>query len=188
MGRQSREPVTAAPDEVGLSVRFDGWGGSAPGSSDHPLGEELQALTRRRPGPPIGVLPDQLRQWRILSLRALDARLPVQAPGTGRSDTGYLWAICRDERRWNPDSHPGGYYHYAASRSGEVAERLLEGGSLQFLLTDGYAGYNRLFKTDGRNDGLTALRCWAHSRPQRVHGDRAVTVSRNQGCHRLHHG
>nr|KIU70373.1 hypothetical protein TR92_01085 [Brucella anthropi] len=34
-----------------------------------------RALTRRAPGPPLGVLPDQLRQWHILSLRALDARL-----------------------------------------------------------------------------------------------------------------
>lgn len=34
-----------------------------------------RCLTRRSPGPPPGVLPGQLRQWHILSLRALDARL-----------------------------------------------------------------------------------------------------------------
>lgn len=34
-----------------------------------------RSLTRRPPGPSIGVLPGQLRQWHILSLRALDARL-----------------------------------------------------------------------------------------------------------------
>ncbi len=34
-----------------------------------------RSLTRRPPGPPIGILPDQLRQWHVLSLRALDARL-----------------------------------------------------------------------------------------------------------------
>lgn len=34
-----------------------------------------RSLTRRSPGPPTGVLPSQLRQWHILSLRALDARL-----------------------------------------------------------------------------------------------------------------
>lgn len=33
-----------------------------------------RSLMRRPPGPPVGVLPDQLRQWHILSLRALDAR------------------------------------------------------------------------------------------------------------------
>ncbi|AMY70898.1 DUF2285 domain-containing protein [Frigidibacter mobilis] len=36
----------------------------------------LWRSTRRRPpGPPFGELPAQLRQWHILSLRALDARL-----------------------------------------------------------------------------------------------------------------
>lgn len=90
--------------------------------------------------------------------------LRVQAPGTGRSDIGYLWAICRDERGWDKDSHPAVYYHYAPSRSGEVAERLLEGSALEFLLTDGYAAYNRLFKPGSRNAGMVALRCWAHSR------------------------
>lgn len=90
--------------------------------------------------------------------------LRVQAPGTGRSDIGYLWAICRDERGWKKDSHPAVYYHYAPSRSGEVAERLLEGATLEFLLTDGYAAYNRLFRPGARNAGLIALRCWAHSR------------------------
>ena len=34
-----------------------------------------RSLTRRPVGPPIGILPDQLRQWHVLSLRALDARL-----------------------------------------------------------------------------------------------------------------
>lgn len=34
-----------------------------------------RSLTQRPPGPPIGILPSQLRQWHILSLRALDARL-----------------------------------------------------------------------------------------------------------------
>lgn len=34
-----------------------------------------RSLTRRSPGPPFGILPDQLRQWHILSLRALDAKL-----------------------------------------------------------------------------------------------------------------
>src|SRR3546814_17902006 len=34
-----------------------------------------RSLTQRPPGPPIGILPDQLRQWHVLSLRALDARL-----------------------------------------------------------------------------------------------------------------
>lgn len=34
-----------------------------------------RAVMRRRPGPIFGALPDQLRQWHILSLRALDAKM-----------------------------------------------------------------------------------------------------------------
>lgn len=34
-----------------------------------------RSTRRRSPGPPFGELPDQLRQWHILSLRALDAKL-----------------------------------------------------------------------------------------------------------------
>ncbi len=34
-----------------------------------------RSLTRSSPGPPTGVLLGQLRQWHILSLRVLDARL-----------------------------------------------------------------------------------------------------------------
>lgn len=34
-----------------------------------------RSFMRRSPGPPFGTLPDQLRQWHVLSLRALDARL-----------------------------------------------------------------------------------------------------------------
>lgn len=34
-----------------------------------------RSVERRPPGPPFGVLPDQLREWHILSLRALDAKL-----------------------------------------------------------------------------------------------------------------
>ncbi|WP_257541747.1 MULTISPECIES: DUF2285 domain-containing protein [unclassified Sphingobium] len=41
----------------------------------HAVRRLWRSLTRRSPGPPIGVLPDQLREWHMLSLRALDARL-----------------------------------------------------------------------------------------------------------------
>lgn len=90
--------------------------------------------------------------------------LRIQAPGTGKSDTGYLWALCRDERHWNPDAHPAVYYEYAPTRAGEVAERLLAGSLIEYLQTDGYAGYNRLFRSDGTNQPMTPVRCWAHAR------------------------
>ncbi|WP_417839962.1 IS66 family transposase [Tritonibacter scottomollicae] len=88
----------------------------------------------------------------------------VQAPGKGRCDTGYFWVINRDEANWNSEAQPAVVYRYAHSRAGEVAEELLSGASLRFLQTDGYAGYNRLFKDNGQNDGLMPSRCNAHAR------------------------
>ncbi|HHX89374.1 MAG TPA: IS66 family transposase [Paracoccus sp.] len=90
--------------------------------------------------------------------------LRIQAPGTGKSDTGYLCAICRDERRWNPDTNPAVYYEYAPTRAGEVAERLLAGSQIEGLHTDGFGGYNRLFKVDSTNHPMTSVRSWAHAR------------------------
>ncbi|QCO57795.1 hypothetical protein EOK75_19140 (plasmid) [Pseudorhodobacter turbinis] len=72
--------------------------------------------------------------------------ISVLNPGKGKCDIGYIWATCRDERRWNPDAQPAVVYHYAHSRAGAVAEGILDGASLRFLQTDGYAAYNCLFK------------------------------------------
>lgn len=88
----------------------------------------------------------------------------VQAPGKGKCDTGYFWVINRDERDWNPDARPAVVYRYAHSRAGAVAEELLSGASLRFLQTDGYSGYNCLFKESRENDGLMPVRCNAHAR------------------------
>ncbi|RWR05294.1 IS66 family transposase [Paenirhodobacter populi] len=112
---------------------------------------------------PVGeALLEHIRSGSVVHMD--ETPLRIQAPGTGKSDTGYLWAICRDERRWNPDTHPAVYYEYAPTRAGEVAERLLTGSLIEYLQTDGYAGYNRLFKTDGTNHPMTSVRCWAHAR------------------------
>ena len=88
----------------------------------------------------------------------------VQAPGKGKCDTGYFWVINRDERNWNAGAQPAVVYHYAPSRAGIVAERLLSGASFQFLQTDGYAGYNRLFEQGSEDGGPKSARCNAHAR------------------------
>ena len=51
------------------------------------------------------------------------------------------------------------FYHYAASRGAEVAERLFEGfqGTLP---SDGYAGYD----APGRRPGIVHVGCFAHAR------------------------
>jgi transposase len=67
----------------------------------------------------------------------------VLDPGRGRTKTGYLWVLARDDRPWRGDAPPAVVYSYAPGRSGDHAAALLKGytGVLQ---TDGYAGYRSL--------------------------------------------
>ncbi len=93
-----------------------------------------------------------------------ETRAPVLDPGRGRTKTGWLWALARDDRAWGGPDPPGVVYFYAPGRSGEYAERFLKDfdGILQ---VDGYAGYNRLTQP-GRKGGapVQLAYCWAHCR------------------------
>ena len=92
-----------------------------------------------------------------------ETTVPVLDPGHGKTKTGYMWAIARDDRPWNGPDPPGVVYVYAPGRAGEYARQALRGfkGVLQ---VDGYTGYNAL--TDGRRkeDPLDLALCWAHWR------------------------
>jgi transposase len=89
---------------------------------------------------------------------------PVLDPGRGKTKTGYLWALARDDRPFGGTDPPGVVFRYAPGRGGMHAEEMLAGfdGVLQ---VDGFAGYNRLQKAD--RQGGSALRlayCWSHGR------------------------
>ena len=89
---------------------------------------------------------------------------PVLDPGRGRTKTGFLWALARDDRAWSGDDPPGVVYFYAPSRGGENAETFLTGfdGILQ---VDGYTGYNRLTRPSRKGgEPLRMAYCWAHAR------------------------
>ncbi len=87
--------------------------------------------------------------------------VPVQDPGRRRAKIGYLWALARDDRAWSGAEPPGVAFTYAPSRSGTVAEAILQGfeGTLQ---VDGYTGYNRLLSREPKPVQLAY--CWAHAR------------------------
>ena len=90
--------------------------------------------------------------------------VPVLDPGRGRTKTGYLWALARDDRGWGGNDPPCVIFNYAPGRSGKYAEEFLEDfdGILQ---VDAYGGYNRLAKAD-RTGGepIVLAYCWAHAR------------------------
>ena len=89
---------------------------------------------------------------------------PVLDPGRGRTKTGYLWALARDDRGWSGDDPPGVVFFYAPNRGGQNAETFLHGfdGTLQL---DGYTGYNRLARPSRKGGGpIRVAHCWAHAR------------------------
>lgn len=93
-----------------------------------------------------------------------ETRAPVLDPGRGRTKTGYLWAVLRDDRGHGGADPPIVVYHYAPGRSGEYSERILEGfdGILQ---VDGYGGYHRLARAERRGGApLRLALCWSHGR------------------------
>ena len=85
-------------------------------------------------------------------------------PGRGKTKTGYLWALARDDRPWGGEDPPGVVYFYAPGRAGANAETFLTGfdGILQI---DGYQGYNRLTKPTRKGGApIRVAHCWAHAR------------------------
>ena len=89
---------------------------------------------------------------------------PVLDPGRGRTKTGYLWALVRDDRGWGGDDPPGVVFTYRPSRAGAHAEQILQGfdGILQL---DGYTGYDRLTRPSRKGGApITVAHCWAHAR------------------------
>ncbi|MBK5945626.1 IS66 family transposase [Rhodobacter veldkampii DSM 11550] len=89
---------------------------------------------------------------------------PVLDPGKGKTKTGYLWAVLRDDRGWGGTAPPGVVFHYRPGRKGEYAAEILEGfnGTIQ---VDAYGGYSHL-ATPKRTGGkpLQLAFCWAHGR------------------------
>jgi transposase len=99
------------------------------------------------------------------SLHADDTTVPVLDPGRGRTKTGRLWALVRDERPWGSRAPPAVLYRYSPDRKGEHARALLEDCE-GFLHADGYAGFERLFAPvpPANAPRLFEVACWAHAR------------------------
>jgi hypothetical protein len=93
-----------------------------------------------------------------------ETRAPVLDPKAGKTKTGYLWAVTRDDRGWGGGDPPAVVFTYAPGRHGCHAMDILTGfeGILQ---VDGYTGYDALAEPK-RVGGmpLTLAYCWAHSR------------------------
>jgi transposase len=93
-------------------------------------------------------------------VHADDTPVPVLAPGNGKTKTGRLWTYVRDDRPAGDTAAPAVWFAYSPDRKGEHPERHLRTfrGALQ---ADAYAGFNQLYKKDGR---IQEVACWAHVR------------------------
>lgn len=96
-------------------------------------------------------------------LFADETRCPVLDPGRGKTKTGYLWALARDDRPWGGADPPAVAYMYAPGRGEVHAERHLAGvtGVLQ---VDGYVAYKKLGDPARAGGPLVLANCWGHFR------------------------
>ena len=92
-----------------------------------------------------------------------ETRCPVLDPGRGKTKTGYLWAIARDDRPWGGADPPAAAYLYAPGRGAEHAVRHLAGFS-GVLQVDGYAAYDKLTDTKRIGGPVALAFCWSHFR------------------------
>jgi transposase len=101
-----------------------------------------------------------------------ETRCPVLDPGRGKTKTGFLWAIARDDRPWlggggggpaQGSGPPAVAYSYAPGRGGEHAVKLLAGFS-GVLQVDGYAVYKQLAAPARPGGPVTLAYCWSHLR------------------------
>jgi transposase len=99
------------------------------------------------------------------AVHADDTPIPVQDPGRGRTKTGRLWVVVRDEKAWASLRPPAAYYRYSPDRKGEHAQALLASVS-GFLHADAYAGFDKLYEPDPKTGRarLLPVACWAHAR------------------------
>ncbi len=98
-------------------------------------------------------------------LHADDTTVPVLAPGHGKTRTGRLWVVVRDERPFASTVPPAAFYLYAPDRKGLRAEALL-GTCRGFLHADGYTGFDKLYQPSkpGGDPPLIEISCWSHVR------------------------
>src|SRR3546814_2974287 len=106
--------------------------------------------------------------------RVLFRSAMVLAPSSGKTKTGYLCAMVRDDRPHGGVDPPAIVYSYMPGRGGMWAAKLL-GEYHGILQVDGYEAYGQFGKA-GRPGGPSVLAyCWAHVRRGFFDADRKST-------------
>jgi transposase len=94
-------------------------------------------------------------------IHADDTPVPVLAKGKTR--TGRLWTVVRDDRPFGGTGPPAAAYFYSPDRRGEHAQAFLEGFS-GVMQADAFSGFGRLYEPGRPAGAITEAACWAHAR------------------------
>lgn len=101
-----------------------------------PIDRSVLADWMGRTGALIAPVVDHMAKRLIVDSTRLyvdETTAPVLDPGKGKTKTGYLWAVLRDDRGWGGAAPPGVVFHYRPGRKGEYAAEILDGfnGTIQ---------------------------------------------------------
>lgn len=94
-------------------------------------------------------------------LHADDTPVPVLAKG--KTKTGRLWTVVRDDRPFGGADPPAAAYFYSPDRSGAHADAYLRGFA-GILQADAFSGFGRLYQPGRAAGAIVEAACWAHGR------------------------
>ena len=94
-------------------------------------------------------------------IHADDTTVPVLAKG--KTKTGRLWAVVRDDRPFGGQAPPAAAYFYSPNRNGEHADAFLKDFT-GILQADAFSGFGRLYDPARQPGAMTEAGCWAHGR------------------------
>lgn len=88
---------------------------------------------------------------------------PVPVLAKGKTRTGRLWTVVRDDRPFGGPEPPAAAYFYSPDRSGAHAETWL-GDFHGIVQADAFSGFGRLYEPGRKPGPLREAACWAHAR------------------------
>ena len=120
--------------------------------------------------PLINLLQDRLFDYPVLHCDETTVQV-LKEPGKEARSQSYMWV-----RVGGPPTQPIKLFHYADSRSGDVARHLLA-SYRGYVQTDDYAGYHGACS----DDNITQLGCWAHARRKFVEAHKVHAKQKKAG-------
>jgi transposase len=88
---------------------------------------------------------------------------PVPVLAKGKTRTGRLWTVVRDDRPFAGRDPPAAAYFYSADRGGEHPRAFLEAYA-GILQADAFSGFGRLYDPVRAAGAIVEAACWAHAR------------------------